>query len=249
MTNRFDHSIALVNAAAGAGIGSAIARRLLAEGATVVITDRSAKRLDKLAAQLVEENPGDRLTSRVVDAAAEAEVEELFASVADRHGRLDVLINNVGLNQLSPFPETTLESWETVLHTSLTSHFLHARAAWPLLRRSAAPAIVNVSSLASESPAPFGEVAYASAKAGVLGLTKALAVEGAAFGIRANAVVPGLIWNERLTAGVAPEYVDAYRSKRLFERDGEPDEVADVIMFLASTQSRNVTGQAVKVGA
>ncbi|MFF0488632.1 SDR family NAD(P)-dependent oxidoreductase [Nocardia sp. NPDC004068] len=249
MTNRFDETIALVNAAAGAGIGAAVARRLLAEGATVVITDRNPKRLNGFHARLREEYPAERVSASVVDAADEDQVNELFTRVGETYGRLDVLINSVGLNQLSPFPQTTRESWDTVLHTSLTSHFLHARAAWPLLRRSGAPAIVNVSSLASESPAPFGEVAYASAKAGVLGLTRALAVEGAACGIRANAVVPGLIWNERLTAGVAPEYVDAYRSKRSFDRDGEPDEVADVILFLASAASRNVTGQAIKVGA
>jgi 3-oxoacyl-[acyl-carrier protein] reductase len=249
MTNRFEKNVVLVNAAAGAGIGSAVVKRLLREEATVVITDRNAKRIDHFRSELAEIYPADRVLAKVVDAADEDQVNDLFAEVASTYGRLDVLINSVGLNQLAEFPSMTLENWNTVLHTSLTSHFLHARAAWPLLRQSSSPVIVNVSSLAAESPAPFGEVAYASAKAGVLGLTRALAVEGAKEGIRSNAVIPGLIWNERLTAGVAAEYVDSYRAKRLFERDGEPDEVADVILFLASTDSRNVTGQAIKVGA
>jgi NAD(P)-dependent dehydrogenase (short-subunit alcohol dehydrogenase family) len=249
MGERFSGKVVLVNAAAGAGIGSAVVRELLAQGASVVLSDRSASRLDQLAAELTATYGADRVLARVADAGDENEVNEVFAAVESRFGRLDVLVNSVGLNQLSPFPETSLASWNLVLTTSLTSHFLHARAAWPLLQRSGAPAIVNVSSLASESPAPFGEVAYASAKAGVLGLTRALATEGAKSGIRVNAVVPGLIWNERLTAGVAPEYVEDYRSKRWFDRDGEPDEVADLILFLASEDSRNVNGQAIKVGA
>lgn len=249
MAERFSGKVVLINAAAGAGIGSAVVRKMLAHGASVVLSDRSASRLDRLTAELTATYGANRVLARVADAGDESEVNEVFAAVESRFGRLDVLVNSVGLNQLSPFPETSLASWNLVLTTSLTSHFLHARAAWPLLRRSGAPAIVNVSSLASESPAPFGEVAYASAKAGVLGLTRALATEGAAAGIRVNAVVPGLIWNERLTAGVAAEYVHDYRSKRWFDRDGEPDEVADLILFLASQESRNVNGQAVKVGA
>ncbi|GHE93838.1 oxidoreductase [Amycolatopsis deserti] len=249
MTNRFTGTVALVNAAAGAGIGAAVTRRLLAEDATVVITDVSERRLAKFQAELAQSGHGDRVLARVADAADEHAVDALLAEVADVHGRLDVLVNSVGLNLLAEFPGTGLDTWRRVLDTSLTSHFLHARAAWPLLRKSAAPAIVNISSLAAEAPVPFGEVAYAAAKAGVLGLTRALAVEGAQWGIRCNAVIPGLIWNERLTAGVAAEYVDAYRARRPLGRDGEPDEVADVILFLASGDSRHVTGQALRVAS
>ncbi|MET9328111.1 SDR family NAD(P)-dependent oxidoreductase [Tsukamurella sp. NPDC003166] len=249
MTDGFAGKVVLVNAAAGAGIGGALVRKLLAEGASVAISDISGKRLDRFATELRAEFGDDRVLARAGDAGDEADVEALFAAVEEWAGRLDVLINSVGLNQLDPWPNLPVDRWNLVLTASLTAHYLHARAAWPLLQRSSSPAIVNISSLASESPAPFGEVAYAAAKAGVLGLTRALATEGAPSGIRVNAVVPGLIWNERLTAGVAPEYVDAYRSKRLLGRDGEPDEVADVILFLASEAGRNVTGQAIKVGA
>ena len=242
-------TVALVNAAAGAGIGGAVARRLLRDGATVVVSDVSAKRLERLRAELAAEAGEDRVLARAGDAADETAVTALLADVEASFGRLDVLVNSVGMNRLSSFPDTDLDSWNQVVAASLTAHFLHARAAWPLLRCSASPSIVNVSSLASESPAPFGEVAYASAKAGVLGLTRALAVEGARDGIRANAVVPGLIWNDSLTRAVDAEYVEAYRAARPLGRDGEPDEVADVIAFLASPQSRHVTGQSIRVAA
>lgn len=247
--HRFAETVAMVNAAGGDGIGGAVARRLVDQGASVVVTDVSSRRLDRLRDELTDGRPEDRVLARAVDAADEDGVGELFTDVDAAFGRLDVLVNNVGLNQLSPFPDIGLDSWNRVLGTSLTSHFLHARAAWPLLRRSASPAIVNVSSLAAESPVPFGEVAYAAAKAGVLGLTRALAAEGASVGIRANAVVPGLIWNESLTKAVAAEYLQAYRAAQPLGRDGNPDEVADVILFLASPESRHVTGQTIRVAA
>lgn len=251
MTGRFEGTCALVNAAAGAGIGQAVVRGLLREGARVVVTDVSPRRVERLAAELMRDHPagdaGDRVLAQVVDATDETAVATLFDTVKSVFGRLDLLVNNVGLNRLAPFPDTSLADWNAVLAASLTSHFLHARAAWPLLRQSSAPSIVNVSSLAAESPTPFGELAYAAAKAGVLGLTRALAVEGSPDGIRANAVMPGLIWNEHLTDAVAAEYVEAYRSRQPLGRDGDPQEVADVVLFLASGASRHVTGQVLRV--
>ncbi|ALJ20850.1 SDR family NAD(P)-dependent oxidoreductase [Microbacterium sp. No. 7] len=249
MTERFRGRIVLVNAAAGVGIGSSVVRRFMQEGAAVAVSDRNPKRLRALEDELVSAHGAERVLAIAGDAGDEQAVTALVDAVAERYGRLDVLVNSVGLNILAEWPHTPLDTWRTVLDTSLTSHYLHARAAWPLLQRSDAAAIVNISSLAAQNPAPFGEVAYAAAKGGVLGLTAALAAEGARDRIRVNAVMPGLIWNERLTAGVADEYVDAYRSKRLFDADGTPDEVADLIAFLASTDARNITGQAIKVGA
>ncbi|MFT4201278.1 SDR family NAD(P)-dependent oxidoreductase [Gordonia sp. (in: high G+C Gram-positive bacteria)] len=246
---RFDGKVAVVNAAAGAGIGGEVVRRLLAEGASVAFSDVSERRLTRFADELAQDHPADRLLAMAADAGDEEQVGAFLDAVRDRFHRLDTLINSVGLNQLAPFPDTPLDVWQRVLGASLTSHFLHARAAWPLLLESPSASIVNVSSLAAREPSPFGEVSYAAAKGGVLGLTHALACEGAAAGIRCNAVLPGLIWNERLTAGVDPDYVHSYRAKRRFDRDGEPGEVADVILFLASDESRNVTGQEVTVGA
>ncbi|MFA3878017.1 SDR family NAD(P)-dependent oxidoreductase [Streptomyces sp. MMCC 100] len=244
---RFTGRYAFVNAAAGAGIGQAVARALLREGADVAVTDVSARRLERLEADLTAAFPDSRILARVADAGDEQAVAAVFDDVRSEFGRLDLLVNSVGLNRLSAFPDTPLDSWNAVLSASLTSHFLHARAAWPLLERSSAPAVVNVSSLAAEAPVPFGEVAYAAAKGGVLGLTRALAAEGARHGIRANAVMPGLIWNEHLTNGVAGEYVEAYRARRPMGRDGEPEEVADVVLFLGSPDSRHMTGQVLRV--
>ncbi|MFG2657341.1 SDR family NAD(P)-dependent oxidoreductase [Streptomyces sp. NPDC048425] len=244
---RFTDRCAFVNAAAGTGIGGTVARALLREGASVVVTDVSSRRLKRLEAELGEAFPDSQVLARVADAGDESAVGAVFDDVRAEFGRLDLLVNSVGLNRLSAFPDTSLESWNAVLSASLTSHFLHARAAWPLLQQSSAPAIVNISSLAAEAPVPFGEVAYAAAKGGVLGLTHSLAAEGAGHGIRANAVMPGLIWNEHITNGVAREYVEAYRARQPLGRDGEPEEVADVVLFLGSAESRHMTGQVLRV--
>jgi 3-oxoacyl-[acyl-carrier protein] reductase len=252
VTSRLTNRVVYVNAAAGTGIGAAVVHRLLAEDAIVVATDVSERRVARLQEDLGKTFGAlddGRILTRAVDATDEHAVVAVFSEVGERFGHIDVLVNNVGLNRLSPLREMALETWMTVLNTCLTSHFLHIRAAWPLLAAADAPSVVNVSSLAAVSPTVFGESAYAAAKAGVLGLTKAVAVEGAAEGIRCNAVMPGLIWNDNLTRAVAPDYLEAYRSKRPFGRDGEPEEVADVVLFLASDASRHVTGEVIKVAA
>lgn len=246
---RFEGAVAYVNAAAGAGIGSAVVRGLLAEGATVIATDVSEKRISRLEAELLDQYDERKILTRVVDATSEEAVAEIFDEMRGRFTQLDVLVNTVGLNRLEPLPELKLETWMAVINACLTSHFLHVRAAWPLLMASDVASVVGISSLASESPTAFGECAYAAAKAGVLGLSKAIATEGAAHGIRSNAVMPGLIWNDNLTKAVVPEYVKEYRSKRPLGRDGTPAEVADVVLFLASRASRHVTGEVVKVAA
>ncbi len=209
----------------------------------------SESRTARLAAELIDAFGADRILTRVVDATNEAAVATIFNEIRQRFGRLDVLVNSVGLNRLEHLAEMSLETRMTVVNTCLTSHFLHIRQAWPLLADSDAASVVNISSLAALSPSAFGESAYAAAKAGVVGLSRAVAVEGAAHGLRCNVVMPGLIWNENLTRAVASDYLETYRAKRPFDRDGVPSEVADVVLFLASTASRHVTGEVIKVAA
>lgn len=247
MTGQLEGAVALVNAAAGTGIGSEVVRGLLREGASVALSDMSSRRLESVQSALVAEFGSDRVLACVADASDEDAVAATLQAVRDRWGRLDILVNSVGYNRLSPWPETSREDWDAVINASLTSHYLHARAAWPLLVESDQASIVNISSVAAERPTPYGEVAYAAAKGGVLGLTQALAGEGVAHAIRANAVMPGLIWNDNLMKAVDPDYIEAYRARNPMRRDGTPGEVADVVLFLASSASRHVSGQVVRV--
>lgn len=242
----FENRVAFVNAAAGSGIGSTIVRALLDRGARVAATDKSQSRIDKLQVELASHYDADRFLTAVVDSSQEAAVKDILAETHAKFQRLDILVNNVGLNQLSPLAEMPLEVWQNVLSVSLTSHFLHIKHAWPFLLQSDAASIVNISSLAGQMPTAFGEAAYAAAKAGVIGLTRAASAE-AKGRIRANAIVPGLIWNDNLSRAVAEEYIDLYRSRSPLGRVGTPEEVAQVVVFLASGASGHVSGETIKV--
>lgn len=246
MDQIFEGQVAVVNAAAGSGIGSAVVRAFLARGASVMATDMSASRVERLQEELVASFRGERILTAVVNAASETEVQGSIEAAHRHFGRIDKLVNNVGLNRLSPLPDMPLETWSGVLDASLTSHFLHIKHVWPYLLQSDTAAIVNISSLASRSPAASGEAAYAAAKAGVLGLTRAAAAEGGAK-IRANAVVPGLIWNDNLSRAVAEDYIESYRKHSPLGRAGRPEEVAEIVMFLASDAAAHVSGDAINV--
>lgn len=243
---QFEGRVALVNAAAGTGIGAAVVEALLVRGASVMATDISARRVARLHDDLCARHDATRVLTAVVDGADETAVNAAVAQCVARFGRLDKLVNNIGINRLSRLSETTLADWHHVMNTSLTAQFLHIRAAWPWLMQSDAASVVNIASLAAERPTAFGEAAYAAAKAGILGLTRAAAAEGAPR-IRVNAVMPGLIWNDNLSRAVADEYIDAYRSRSPLGRPGTPQEVAEVVMFLASNASAHVSGEVIRV--
>lgn len=244
--SQFQGQVAFVNAAAGAGIGAAIVRALLSRGACVMATDVSANRIARLDEALRAQHDPARLLTAVCDGSDDDAVQSAVARCVERFGRLDKLINNIGVNRLSALAETSLADWNFVLNTSLTSHFLHIRHAWPHLMASPAGSVVNIASLAAERPTAFGEAAYAAAKAGVLGLTRAAAAEGAPT-LRVNAVMPGLIWNDKLSRAVADDYIDAYRNRSPLGRPGTPEEVAEVVMFLASDAAAHVSGEALRV--
>jgi 3-oxoacyl-[acyl-carrier protein] reductase len=242
----FKGEVAVVNAAAGSGIGAAIVHALLERGAAVMASDRSASRIARLHDDLASRYDANRFLTLIVEGSNEDAVSDSLRQTQACFGRIDKLVNNIGLNQLAPIATTSLESWHKVMDVSLTAHFLHIKHAWPYLTQSDAATIVNISSLAGERPTAFGEAAYAAAKAGTLGLTRAAAAEGAPH-IRVNAVMPGLIWNENLSKAVAEDYIEAYRSRSPLGRAGTPQEVAEVVMFLSCAASAHVSGEVIRV--
>ena len=191
----FSGKVVFVTAAAGAGIGQAVARTFAREGATVVLSDQHPERTAKVAADIADET-GQEVTGVPLDVREEARIDEVINGVADKYGRLDVVVNNSGINMLASLYEMPTDTWRQVLDVSLTGPFMVTRRALNVMRdRGTRGAIVNMSSIAGWMRTGEGESHYAAAKAGITGFTRAAAMEAAPHGIRVNAVAPGLAWN------------------------------------------------------
>jgi 3-oxoacyl-[acyl-carrier protein] reductase len=239
----FDGKIVFVTAAAGAGIGQAVARTFADEGATVVISDQHEGRTDEVAA-LIAKDTGQDVTGLACDVRDEARVDEVMAEVVKRHGRLDIVVNNSGINQLSPLPDMPTEVWRNVLDVSLTGPFLVTRRALNILReQGTGGAIVNMSSIAGWMRTAEGESHYAAAKAGIMGFTRAAAMEAAPFGVRVNAVAPGLAWNPFLAKIYGEDYVEEMAKQTPLGRAGQPQDVANAVAFLAGDRASFITGE------
>ena len=226
---------ALVTGAAR-GIGLAIARRLASDGFRVALLDADGSAAEAAAADL-----GPAALTIHADVTSAAQVSDAVARVVERWGRLDVLVNNAGITGRSfPIWELTDEDWRRVIDVDLTSVFLCCRAAVKVMLEQRAGRIVNIASIAGKEGNPT-LVPYSAAKAGVIGLTKALAKEVATRGILVNAVAPAVIGTELLKQ-MEQSTVDLLVSKIPMGRVGTPEEVAALVAWLVSDQCSFSTG-------
>lgn len=238
---RFADKVALVSGA-GSGIGKAIAMALGREGARVALLGRSVDKLKETARAL----PEGRSLLTPARHENEAEAEAAVESCHREFGRLDILINNAGVYLSKTLFETSLEDWTSTLSVNLTGPFVLTRAALPRLREQEG-AIVNVSSSLGERPMA-GAAAYCAAKAGLDMLTRATALEEAPHGVRVNAVCPGVVDTpiHRQRVGDDPEqvrgFLDQMSGYHPLGRVGTPEEVAALVVFLASEESAWTTG-------
>jgi 3-oxoacyl-[acyl-carrier protein] reductase len=234
-----DGKVALVTGGAQ-GLGLAIAERFTAEGATCVIAD-----IDRAAAQEAADSL-DGATGVGADVADEAAVQAMVDHAVQAHGSLDVLVNNAGITRDKTIGKMTLEMFRQVIDVHLQGTWLGSRAAFAVMReQEAGGAIVNMSSV-SGKVGNFGQTNYSAAKAGIVGMTKALAKEGARHGIRVNAVMPGLI-RSAMTEAMPQEAWDSKLADIPMRRAGEPEEVAKAALFLASDLSSYSTGTTIEV--
>jgi 3-hydroxybutyrate dehydrogenase len=239
--------VAVVTGGAG-GIGGAIALALAEAGATVVVADRDETGARAIAARL----PGAQ--AHQVDLADADACQALIHDVAGQHGRLDILVNGAGFQYIAPVTEFPLERWDAILQTMLTAPFLLIQAALPFMIERGWGRIVNIGSIHSVVASP-NKAAYVAAKHGLLGLTRAVAVEVGAHGITCNAVCPTYVRTPLVEAQIA----DQARSRGIPERDVvdrvmladaaiprllEADEVAAYVRFLCSDAAAGITGSA-----
>jgi len=234
--------VALVTGAAR-GIGLAAAKRFLAEGWRVGLLDIDADNLKRTHAALARPDSTLALACDVADATA---VSAAFAALAERFGRLDVLVNNAGIAVFKPLLETTPEEWSRVLAVNLTGPFLCAQAAAALMREQGGGSIVNITSISGLRASTL-RVAYGTSKAALEHLTRQQAVELAALGIRVNAVAPGPVDTAMAKAVHTPAIRADYHDAIPLNRYGLEEELAEAIYFLCSERASYITGQTLAV--
>jgi len=213
----------------------------------VVVSDTHERRLGETADRLAEIS-GSRPLAVRCNVTVEEEVQRLYQSVVDEHGRIDVAVNNAGLGGTTNIVEMSDEQWSTVLDVTLTGTFRCTRAALSHMYAQGTGVVVNNASVLGWR-AQAGQAHYAAAKAGVMALTRCAAAESALYGVRVNAVSPSLAMHPFLNRVISEEELEVLRSRELFGRSAETWEVANVIVFLASDYSSYMSGEIVSVSS
>jgi 3-oxoacyl-[acyl-carrier protein] reductase len=241
--NELAGKVALVTGGAR-NIGRAISRALAAGGAAVMVNAHTSEALGRETVAMIEQN-GGRAALHIADVTDPQAVSRMMDEMLQRYGRLDILVNNAAVRVETAFEQTTLEEWRRVLAIVLDGAFICTQAALPHLKRSDAAAVVNIGGLTGHKGA-LNRAHVITAKAGLAGMTKALALDLAPHGITVNCVVPGTVETQRGLPG-APERPDHRRSMPPIGRRGEPEEIAAMVRLLCGPDARYVTGQSIHV--
>lgn len=241
---KLHNQVAVVTGAAQ-GMGAAIAGRLAAEGAKVVVSDINLQKVTDVAERINAAANSSTLAMRT-DVTKEDEVAKMVEMAIEHYGTVHILVNNAGILYPTRIDNVTKAEWDEVLDVNLNGSFLCSKAVLPIMKENKFGRIVNMSSSAGRSVSTLGGVHYTAAKAGVLGLTRGMAKEVAPFGITVNAICPGLIDTEMARENCSPEQLRAYEESFPIPRLGTPDEVAQLIVFL-STDAAYITGASIDI--
>lgn len=239
---RFEGKVVLVTGGGGA-IGSAAVRRFIDEGARVSVVDLDAERAARVASAF-----GDKAIAITADVSDETAAREAVAKTVEAFGRLDAVFNNAGISgKVAPVHELPVEDWDRIVRVNLRSMFLVLQASLKaMISAGIEGSIVNMGSSMAGWDVLSGGAGYASTKHGVVGLTRVAALDAAAYGIRVNAICPGVI---ETTLGVPSNDREAYAAgiqrfadRIPLRRIGQPEDVAAAVAFLASDEARHITG-------
>jgi len=246
MSGKLEGRVAIVTGG-GSGIGAATARRFAQEGASVVVADLSGKRAEEVMNGLTAN--GGKAVCIKMDASDPEGVQATLKLALETYSRLDLMFNNAGLAEVALLDETSLESWNRVLAVTLTSTFLGMKYCLPIMRQQGKGVIINTASI-SGTGGDYGLSSYNAAKAGVINLTRSAALENAKYNIRVNCVCPGAI-NTRAAQILGKERADEFRrlqgEAHPLGRMGEPEEIANTVLFLASDEASFITGASIVV--
>ena len=237
------NQVAIVTGAAQ-GMGAAIAGLFAQEGARVVITDINGQKAEQVAKEI--NSGGNSAFGIKADVTKENEVSEMVKTTLDQYGTISILVNNAGILRPTRIDGITKAEWDAVLNVNLNGAFLCSKAVLATMKGNKFGRIINMSSSAGRSVSTLGGAHYTTAKAGVLGFTRALAKEVAPFRITVNAICPGLIDTEMVRLECSPERVSAYEASFPISRLGTPEEVARLALFLA-TDATYITGASIDI--
>jgi NAD(P)-dependent dehydrogenase (short-subunit alcohol dehydrogenase family) len=242
----FEGRVALVTAAAGKGIGQAIARRLAAGGARVVVTDIHARRTQEVAEAIARDHPETEVFAFPLDAGDRAGIESVTAEVARRIGPIQILVNNAAINVIGSLFDYDPKNWDWVLAVNLSGPFHLCRMVMPMMRDAGGGVIVNIGTFAPDVGGGGIEAPYAVSKGGLNVLTRAVAAEGGPHNIRAVSVAMGVVTGTKFIDD-HPEIAREQLEKTPLRRHATAQDIAETVAFLASERARHITGEIINV--
>lgn len=244
---KFAGEIAIVTAAAGAGIGQATARALAQEGATVVVSDIHPKRTIAVAEEIASAYKTPTLAI-VCDVTDRQQVDNMVQDTMKKFGKIDIVINNAGFDLAIPLAEMDIETLTRIVNINFMGTLYVAKAVLPPMIKQAKGSIVNLASIAAFTPDAKDSVVYCASKAGIVALTRTLAREVGKYNIRVNAVAPAVVMNPFLEKVMPREELEEIKKRFMtLDRDSTPEDIAKTIMFLVSDEASLISGETVRV--
>jgi NAD(P)-dependent dehydrogenase (short-subunit alcohol dehydrogenase family) len=252
---RVKDKVAIVTGS-GSGLGKEIATRLCSEGASVIVADINDEAMNTTVRELAA--AGHKVSGYKVDVTSRVQLKDLMNTIVEKFGRIDILVNNAGVTRHRPFLELNDEDWNVVLAVDLKGVFYCVQAAAPHMIRQGYGKILNISSISGTGASshaaggsPAGNANYASAKAGVIQLTKTLARELGPHGINVNSVAPGFVLTPMTGTSRSPkeveEHIEARKKSAVLNRPGKPEDIANAVLFFVSDEASFISGQTLYV--
>lgn len=239
---RLKDKVAIITGAAQ-GIGRAITKRFAEEGATLVLCDVNREGIKQLSEELTEKKVSNLASP--LDVSNSADVDQMIKSVLQKFSRIDILVNNAGITRDNLLIRTTEEDWDEVMSVNLKGAFNVTKSLARVMMKQRYGRIVNITSVVGIM-GNAGQANYCASKAGLIGLTKSVAKELASRGITVNAVAPGYIQTP-MTGALSPAAKEGFLSIIPLRREGKPEDVANLVLFLASDEAGYITGQVIQV--